>query len=121
MPHYFEEPFNIYYLGDYHKDYDFSVHINLKFDVIFWYKSELLKNCYIFRMPLSLLITSNFSNIRPPKGGPHIAVTPLTIPSKPKNQEELSKVFKWKGSISILYLKALYKQNKNSILGQLFS
>ena len=40
------------------------------------------------------ILTSNFSNIRPPKGGPHIAVTPLTIPSKPKNQEELSKVCK---------------------------
>ena len=45
-------------------------------------------------MSLSLFVTSNFSNIRPPKGGPQIAVNPLTIPSKPKNQEELSKVFK---------------------------
>ena len=84
MPHYFEEAFNIYYLGDYHKDYDFSVHINLKLKAVCIQVSNyILKNCHIFRMHVSLLITSNFSNIRPPKGGPHIAVTPLTIPSKP--------------------------------------
>ena len=68
MPHYFDEAFNVYYLNDYYKLYDLSLEIAIS-----------------LKINVSInIFTSNFSNIRPPKGGPHIAVTPLTIPSKPK-------------------------------------
>ena len=75
MPHYFDEAFNIYYLNDYYKLYDLSLEI----------ATSLKTNVSIN------IFTSNFSNIRPPKGGPHIAVTPLTITSKPKKSRGIIK------------------------------
>ena len=87
MPHYFDEAFNVYYLNDYYKLYDFFVHITLKFKFVL-----SLEIAISLKTNVSInIFTSNFSNIRPPKGGPHIAVTPLTIPSKPKKSRGIIK------------------------------